>query len=76
MTTSFRGILYNTKADLLAGIVGEWNSGTRNPFPGDSVASAMALVEFFKDSPEDDWLDDLALTFDDIVGAIPAGTEK
>lgn len=33
---SFQGILYENKADLLAGIIAEWNSDTDAPFPGSS----------------------------------------
>ena len=73
MSKSFSGIVYQTKPDLLAGIIAEWRSGTRKPFPGDAVAEASALVHFFTESPEDDnWLDALSLTFDEIVDAIQA----
>lgn len=44
---SFRGILYHSKADLLAGIIAEWNSGTNTPFPGSPAQEADAVIDFF-----------------------------
>ena len=82
---SFRGILYDSKADLLAGIIAEWNSGLVSLW---NVATAMNLlgwspekeadhiIDYFCDSPESrDWLAEFGLTHDDLIREITSRSD-